>query len=166
MFFRQIVIGCLMSMAVCADVQAHSVGADAYVLDDGKTISVEAWFGGGGVPDKGEVHVLLPDDSEYMVGELKDGVFRFAPDVLERFTFNVQLGEGHAKEFVLVQEEFDRLKAGVQATEDIHKLRQQRKSGGLLVRTVLGLLTIGAITGVGMHFAKKGKDDGSVSPRP
>ena len=87
-------VGLVFGMMAARSANAHRVGADAWVSEDGATIQVEAWLSGGKTPKKGTVIVLLPDGSEYVRGPLTEGVFSFKPTQHTRFTFNVQLGQG------------------------------------------------------------------------
>lgn len=91
-------------------VYAHKVGADAYVVDDGKTIQVEAWLSGGKVPKKGTVLVLGEDETEIAKGDLEEGVFRFNPGTAQRFFFVVNLGEGHVRKFALEDKQLAKLR--------------------------------------------------------
>lgn len=101
----------LMAVLLMPNVAAgHSVGADAWVEEDGVTVTVEAWFAGGRAPSRGMVIVSGEDGGELLRGDLVEGAFRFRAPVRQRFRFDVQLGEGHAKQFVLNAEEFARLR--------------------------------------------------------
>jgi len=91
---------------------AHKVGADAYVVEDGKTIQVEAWLSGGEIPKKGTVLVIGEDGKEVTKGNLNEGVFRFRPQEAERFLFVVSLGEGHMKKFSLSDKQLAKLRPG------------------------------------------------------
>jgi len=144
---------------------AHAVGADAYVVDEGKVIQVEAWISGGNVPKKGTVLVLGEDEREVAKGELEDGVFRFRPQVAERFFFVVSLGEGHVKKFTISDKQFAKLRIdGAGGTSSPEPLpgseaadtyrgaeREPEDRSRTLERALLGLLLIAMATAVAIE---------------
>jgi len=107
------VLSILVVLLLSGVAWAHKVGADAYVVDDGKTIQVEAWLSGGEIPKKGTVLVIGEDGKEITKGNLQEGIFRFTPEKAERFLFVVSLGEGHMKKFTLSDKQFAKLRPGV-----------------------------------------------------
>jgi len=166
---RNISITCLFigTVLLCGVALAHAVGADAYVVDEGKVIQVEAWFSGGQVPKKGTVLILGEDKREVAKGDLEQGVFRFSPETSERFFFVVSLGEGHVKKFPLSDKQLAKLRVGgapevaapqsyldLAPTEPSGSQREQRASeerNRTLERALLGLLLIGMATAVAVE---------------
>jgi len=157
---RIVSIIALLAVMAAPTALAHSVGADAYVSEDGTTIQVEAWFAGGKVPKKGTVVVLLPDGTEYLKGELTEGVFRFNPDRKVRFDFVVQLGEGHAKKFSLAKSELAKLNipgtaaaaapAEAPPAERTSEPARVHEEKFLAERVLIGIALIAALTAVAM----------------
>ncbi len=113
------VISLLALALICPSAFAHRVGADAYVSKDGKTIQVEAWLSPGGTPKKGTVTVIGEDGAEVAQGNLQNGVFLFNPKSEQRFSFVVNLAEGHVKKFQISQTQFAKLRldGGGETTE-------------------------------------------------
>jgi hypothetical protein len=104
MTLRRIILVALVLALSGEPARAHRVGADAFVLDDGRTIQVEAWYYGGKAPKTGSVTVLNPDGTEFVRGTMQNGVFTFEAARAVPYRINVQLGEGHAKEFTLADD--------------------------------------------------------------
>ncbi len=165
-FAAGIAFGCLVARPDTA--RAHRVNAEAVVSDDGGTVRVEAWLSGERTPRQGTVIVLLPDGREYLRGTLDDGVFQFTPDRRERFAFNVQLGEGHAKTFELPEDQFARLRArsatasqtpakAPTATRSASFTQAHRTAGAAQSdtgwRVLLGLVTIAALVALSVALS-------------
>ncbi|MBN1491014.1 MAG: hypothetical protein JXA69_13945 [Phycisphaerae bacterium] len=159
----------LMSLGLISSARAHRVSADAYVSDDGRTITVDAWFSGGKTPKDGVVIVLRPDGTEIQRGPLLDGAFEFTPDRAEALTFNIQLGEGHAARVTLTDEQIARLRipeAGTDAPAVVaHDTRPQdariahphgaarETATETTLRVLVGLAVIAALTALAMAIA-------------
>lgn len=153
---RTTVLLMLLLLAPARAAHAHRVNAEAIVSDDG-SIGVEAWLSGSRTPPNGTVIVRLPDGTEVARGELREGVFRFRPERRERFIFDVQLGEGHAKRIELSDEQVASL-GGAAATAPAAKPSPSRatargEAGDLGLRVVAGLALIAALTALGMVFS-------------
>lgn len=147
----------LILLASARGAHAHRVNAEAIVGDDG-SIRVEAWLSGSRTPPNGTVIVRLPDGAEVARGELREGAFLFRPERRERFMFDVQLGEGHAKRIELSDEQVASLGGSAAATAPSAKPPPPRatargEAGDLGLRVVAGLALIAALTALGMVFS-------------
>lgn len=103
-----ILLAGLFNWPICAAF-GHAIGADASVEADGRTVTIEAWLTGGKIPKQGLVIVLDEAGQEVLRGNLNNGFFQFQVPSRQRYRFQVQLGEGHAKSFVLEEKEYARL---------------------------------------------------------
>ncbi len=168
---RQLLSAALIVAFVPAVSYAHRVGADAAVSADGTSVTVEAWFSGGKTPEHGTVVVLRSDGSECLRGEMVNGQFVFHPDRRDRYAFDIQLGEGHAKTVTLTDEQAAQLQPGGAstaaapstqsaapvATTPVQKTVRSRgpfagrdDESGMGMRVLLGLAVIAALTAVGL----------------
>lgn len=165
MTLRTLLLSALLAGTLASGVaKAHRVNADAVVSDDGTSIRIEAWLSGSKTPPKGAVIVTLPDGREIARGELSDGAFIFRPDQRERFVFNVQLGEGHAKRFELPNEQLERLHVGggsnatpstAPAPRENRPPERRDEEADTGLRVVVGLAAIAALTALGMSLSAR-----------
>ncbi len=148
---------------------AHVVGADAYVMDDGKSILIESWMGADEIPKHGKITILNEDGTVAVQADLDDGKYIFTPQKPGRFKFIIEIGLGHGKTFFIHEDELEKLKANFNNAKHPAKEQptvkdkprpikhQEPASMEKLLRILIGLGMIGIIGGAGYLIQKKKK---------
>ena len=146
---------------------AHAVGADAYVMEDGKSILIESWMGANEEPKQGKITILREDGTIAVQAELQDGKYIFTPQEPQRFKFIIEIGLGHGKTFEIHEDELEKLKANFDNVKQPAKepppvkgkprpIKHKEPAGmEKLLRVLIGLGVIGIIGAAGYLIQKK-----------